>query len=818
MSKYIEKIDSVRAPVIPLRGMCVFPSLPLSFELEREISKKAALAAAESDMTVFLVMQRDASEEAPDMDGLYPVGCLARIRQLTESDGDLLRLNCEGLCRATISKLSTDGEYYSAELISKTVTMDEFSATLRSEALRDECVRAIEGIIRYVPGVSKDTLNTVRSVTNPGLLADYVAATIFVRQEDKQQILSVYEPLERLERTLFLLRSEEELLRTEMQIHRKVREQIDENQRDYYMREQLKVLQSELGMDGDEEIDEYSAKVRDAVLPDEVRERMEKEVSRLSKTAFGSPEAAVIRNYIDTVLEIPWGKKSEDRLDVAFARKILDEDHDGLEKVKERICEYLAVRQLSPGLGNQIICLAGPPGVGKTSLGASVARAMGREYVRVSLGGVRDEADIRGHRKTYIGSMPGRIITALTRAKTLNPVILLDEVDKMCSSVQGDPAAALLEVLDGEQNREFCDHFVELPVDLSDCMFICTANSLESVPRPLLDRMEIIELSTYTKSEKTMIARHHLIPKQLRRHGLNGRRLRITDEALSVIIDGYTRESGVRELERYIAGLCRKCAVQIVSGGAKSLTVSARNIEKLLGPRKFIDEDRERRDLVGVVNGLAYTSVGGEMLKIETSVMDGTGKLNLTGTLGDVMKESAGIALSYVRAHAAQLGADSGFYKNRDIHIHIPEGAVPKDGPSAGVTLLTSLVSALSGRAVKGDIAMTGEITLTGRVLAIGGLREKSSAAYAAGIRRVIIPAENERDLAELGEEVRGALTFIPVRSVDEVLALALCPREDTCAQGAGKEPGYASGEQEPKEIMVIPETPEPCAPGAYCR
>lgn len=812
MSRYIEKIDSVSAPVIPLRGMCVFPSLPMSFELERDISKKAALAASDGDMTVFLVMQRDASDEAPGIDALYPVGCLARIKQLTRTDEDFLRISCEGLCRATLSKLSTDGEYYRAELVSKTVTLDEFSASLRSEALRDECVRSIEGILRYIPGVSKDALNTVRSITNPGLLADYVAATIFVRPEDKQQVLSVYEPLERLERTLFLIRSEEELLRTEMQIHMKVREQIDENQRDYYMREQLKVLQNELGMDGDEEIDEYSAKVRDAVLPDEVRERMEKEVSRLAKTAFGSPEAAVIRNYIDTVLDIPWGKKSEDTLDVSRARRILDADHDGLDKVKERICEYLAVKQLNPELRNQIICLVGPPGVGKTSLGASVARAMGREYVRVSLGGVRDEADIRGHRKTYIGSMPGRIITALTQAHTLNPVILLDEVDKMCSSVQGDPEAALLEVLDAEQNKSFCDHFVELAVDLSDCMFICTANSLDPITRPLLDRMEVIELSTYTKSEKTMIARHHLIPKQLKRHGLNGRRLKITDEGLSVLIDGYTRESGVRSLERYIAELCRKCATVIISGEAKSLTVSERNIEKLLGPRKFIDDGYDRRDLVGVVNGLAYTSVGGDMLKIETSVMDGTGKLNLTGTLGDVMKESAGIAYSYVRAHAKQLGADGEFYKNKDIHIHIPEGAVPKDGPSAGVTLLTSLVSALSGRAVCGELAMTGEITLTGRVLAIGGLKEKSAAAYAAGIKRVIIPAENERDLCELGEEVRSAISFIPVRSVDEVLALALCPKEDAAAKGM-----ETTACVPPKEIRAIPEAPKPAAPGAYC-
>lgn len=811
MPNYIEKIDTVNAPVIPLRGMCAFPSLPVNFELERDISKNAAMCAAESDMIVFLVMQKDVQTELPTADDLYPVGCLARIKQLTKTDEDFLRITCEGLCRATLSRLAVTGDFYRADVITKTVTLDDHASGIRSEALRDECVRAIEGILRYIPSVSKDALNSLRSITNPGLMADFVAANIFVRPEDKQQVLSVFEPLDRLEQTLVLIHSEENLLRTEMTIHRKVREQIDENQRDYYMREQLKVLQNELGMDGDEEIDEYSAKVRDAILPDEVRERMEKEVSRLAKTAFGSPEAAVIRNYIDTVLDIPWGTKTEDTIDVAAARKILDDDHDGLKKVKERILEYLAVKQLNPELRNQIICLVGPPGVGKTSLGASIARAMGRKYVRISLGGVRDEADIRGHRKTYIGSMPGRIITALTQAKSMNPVILLDEVDKMCASVQGDPEAALLEVLDGEQNKAFNDHFIEMPVDLSDCMFICTANSLEPITRPLLDRMEVIELNTYTKSEKTAIARHHLIPKQLKRHGLNGRKLRITDGALSVLIDGYTKESGVRLLERYIAELCRKCAMVIISGEAKSLTVSERNIESLLGPRKFIDEEKNGEDLVGVVNGLAYTAVGGELLKIETSIMDGSGKLELTGTLGDVMKESAKIAVSYIRAHSTELGVAPDFYKTKDIHIHIPEGAVPKDGPSAGVTLLTSLVSALSGRKVRGNIAMTGEITLTGRVLAIGGLREKTAAAYAASISRVIIPKENRRDIAELGSEIRDAITFFPVTTVNEVLALALTP-----AQGIMTEAVQDSVAL--KNLVVIPDAPASKAPGAYCK
>ena len=594
-----------------------------------------------------------------------------------------------------------------------------------------------------------------------------------------------------------------------MAIHKKVREQIDNGQRDYYLREQLKVIQNELGMDGDEEVDEYYEKIEKAELSDEIREKLNKEVVRLSKTPYGSPEAAVIRNYIDICLEIPWSAKTEDRLDVKEAREILDRDHDGLDKIKERICEYLAVKQLNPELRNQIICLVGPPGVGKTSLGESIARAMNRKYVRVSLGGIRDESDIRGHRKTYIGSMPGRIITALTQAGVRNPVILLDEIDKMCSSVQGDPASALLEVLDSEQNKAFRDHFVELPVDLSDCLFIATANSLEPVARPLLDRMEVIELHTYTKNEKKAIAEHHLIPKQLKRHGLTSRMLRIREDALDLLIDGYTKEAGVRTLERKIASLCRKAASVIVSEKSKSVTVSVSSLEKYLGPRIFIDEVRESEDLVGVVSGLAYTEVGGDLLKIETTVMDGTGKLELTGTLGDVMKESAHIAISYVRAHAAELGIPSDFYKNKDIHIHVPEGAVPKDGPSAGVTMLTSLVSTLTGRAVKCDIAMTGELTLTGRVLPIGGLREKTAAAAAAGIKRVIIPKENARDLAEIDAAVRSALAFFPCSRAEEVLALALNPtqRRDT----------VCTKESDPA-ILHIPESAKYNPAGAYSK
>lgn len=811
MPKYIERIETANAPLIPLRGLTAFPSLPINFELEREMSVCAAEEAMASDMLVYLVMQKDASCEEPILADLHSVGCLARIKQAVKTEEGYLRVSCEGLCRATVSSAVHVDSVIRAQLITKTVKLENYSDDIRTEALRDECARALEGILKYIPTVSSDIMSTVRSIKNPGLLADFIAANILVRPEDRQAVLEIYEPLVRLEKVIVLIESEARLLKCEMTIHKKVRQQIDDGQRDYYLREQLKVIQSELGMDSDEEIDEYTAKVREANLPDEVREKLMKEVSRLAKTSFGSPEAAVIRNYIDTCLEIPWLEKSVDRIDVKHAKKILDDDHDGLQKVKERICEYLSVKQLNPELRNQIICLYGPPGVGKTSLGASIARAMDRKYVRVSLGGIRDESDIRGHRKTYIGSMPGRIITALTQAKTSNPVILLDEVDKMCQSAQGDPASALLEVLDAEQNKEFRDHFIEMPVDLSDCLFIATANSLDPIARPLLDRMEVIELHTYTKSEKISIARNHLIPKQIKRHGLNGRKLRITDDGLSVLIDGYTKESGVRTLERKIAALCRKCASVIVSGEAKSLTVSAASIEKYLGPRRFIDEASEKCDLVGVVSGLAYTEVGGDLLKIESSVMDGTGKLELTGTLGDVMKESAHIAVSYIRAHADELGIKSDFYKTKDIHIHVPEGAVPKDGPSAGVTMLTSLVSTLTGRAVHCDLAMTGELTLTGRVLAIGGLREKTAAAYAAGIKRVIIPKENERDIAELDPEVRAGLSFIPCSRAEEVLALAICPEEIVPSPVKARE----NAEQ---PLCVIPEGTTSHVPGAYCK
>ena len=773
MSRYIEKAERLTLPVIPLRGIVAFPSIPINFELEREISKNACRAASSHDMLVFLMTQRDVNVDDPGESDLYPVGCVARIKQtVRKSGGGNIRVVAEGYCRGTLIELRREGECLYADLMSKTVTADFSMKDIRTEAIITEMMNNIDEMLRYLPSFSDDYLITAGSITNPGLLADFIASSLLVRFQDKAAVLEMYDPMRRAEKVIVLMQSEMKLLQAELEIQRKVKKAMDDNQRDYYLREQLKAIESELGID--EETAELRKKLDKATLPAEVREKLDRELLRFDRTPQGSPEAAVIRGYIETCLDIPWETRTKDRLDVDAARKVLDADHDGLKKVKERILEYLAVKQLNPDLKNQILCLVGPPGVGKTSLGASIARAMKRKYVRVSLGGIRDESDIRGHRKTYIGSMPGRIIAALTQCGSINPVMLLDEVDKMCSDAHGDPASALLEVLDGEQNKAFRDHFIELPVDLSECLFIATANTLDTIPRPLLDRMEVIELNTYTPSEKLSIAKNHLIPKQLKRHGLNKRTLKITDDAVGEIIAGFTRESGVRNLEREIASLCRKAAREIIETGQKSVTVSKDNIEKYLGPRKVIDDTLSETDLVGVTNGLAYTEVGGDVLRVEVLPVDGTGKIELTGTLGDVMKESAHIAVTYTRAHADEYGINPDFYKTKDIHIHVPEGATPKDGPSAGVTMTTSLVSALSGLPVRRDIAMTGEITLTGRVIAIGGLREKSTAAYALGIRTILIPRDNMRDIPELDPDVIRDVTFIPCDRLSDVLSNAL--------------------------------------------
>ena len=624
----------------------------------------------------------------------------------------------------------------------------------------------------FLPASSKEVISTIKTIKNPGALADFIASNILVRHTDKQEILSCFEPLNRLEKLILIIEEETTLLECESAIHKEVRARLNRNQKEYYLREQLRVIKEELGDIG--EVDEYFDRIAELRFPEEIETKLLKDAERMARLPFGSAELSVMRTYFETILDIPWNNSTKDRADISAASKILERDHDGLEDVKKRILEFLAVKELNPDLKNQIICLVGPPGVGKTSIATSIASAMKRQYVRVSLGGVRDEADIRGHRKTYVGAMPGRVINALIQAKVNNPLILLDEIDKLTRDAHGDPTSALLEVLDSEQNKAFRDHFVELPFDLSNCFFIATANTLETIPRPLIDRMEIIEIKIYTKREKMSIAKNHLIGKQLKRHGLNRRMLKITDSALEEIIDFYTREAGVRNLERTIASLCRKAAHEIVSKKVKSVTINAENISKYLGERKYISEKIEEYNEIGTVNGLAYTELGGDMLKIEVSALEGTGKVELTGSLGDVMKESAQIAISYVRSIAKDYDIPVDFYKTKDIHIHAPEGAVPKDGPSAGVTMVTALVSELCGIPVRRDVAMTGEITLRGKVLAIGGLKEKTMAAYNAGVKTVLIPYDNLKDLNDIDPIARENLQFVPCKTLDDVLKNAL--------------------------------------------
>ncbi|MCI8387218.1 MAG: endopeptidase La [Clostridiales bacterium] len=773
MPNYIEKIDRTTLPVVPLRGIVAFPQNSISMELSGDTAI-AALEAAKKDGMAFFVLQKNYENENPEVEDLNEMGTIAKIKQTIKMSDKSKRVIVEGVNRAVISSADKQGSLITADLLIKW-TQAEDNGGLRGEAYMREAAAAFEQIVKYLPKLSSEVSIAVKSIKQVGLLADFLACHVLARPDDKQTVLEAADPMKRIKTVITLMYEETTLLETELDIHKRVQEHINANQRDYYLREQMKIIKSELGDDTMSEVDEYYDRIDAAHLPKEVAARLEKEVARMSKNPYGSAESTVSRNWLDTCLEFPWTKLSRDRADIVRAKKILDTDHDGLEKVKERILEFLAVRTLTPNLKTQMICLVGPPGVGKTSIGASIARSLGRKYVRVSLGGVRDEADIRGHRKTYIGAMPGRITNALIQAGTRNPVILLDEIDKLSNSHNGDPSAALLEVLDGEQNKAFRDHYMEMPIDLSECMFIATANTLETVPRPLIDRMELIEMKTYTRHEKLSIAKNHMITKQTKNCGLTKRQLKITDDAIFELIDYYTREAGVRNLERNIAALCRKAARKFVEAPeTKSITIAASDIKSYLGSRKLRPDRIFDEDQVGVVNGLAYTEVGGDMLRIEVATFEGSGKLELTGSLGDVMKESAHIALSFVRSRANELGIDPEFYKKKDIHIHVPEGAVPKDGPSAGVTLVTAIASALSGMPVRRDIAMTGEVTLRGRVLAIGGLREKTLAAYSAGVSTVLIPEENLPDLEEIDPIVRESLEFIPVKAADEVLNIAL--------------------------------------------
>ena len=762
-------------PVLALRGLTIFPNMLLHFDVGRGASIKALDEAMTEGLPIFLVAQRDLTVEEPGEKDLFTVGTVSSVKQILRLPGDNVRVMVEGSARGRLVSLSKTSPFLQGEV--EVLPVPEHTRnTPKTEALIRSTYELFERYAELSPRMTGDVLISVLSSEDPGYIADYIAQNIAMRASDKQAILEELQPVRRLTKLAHALSREVSILELEQEVQSKVREQLSDNQRDYVLREQLKVLRQELGEseDGDSEQDEYRARIEKAHLPEEAAQKAEKELSRLAKQPFGSAEATVIRNYLDVLLDLPWNKRTKERTDVAAARKVLDADHYGLQKVKERILEFLAVRQLAPELKGQVLCLVGPPGVGKTSIAMSVARATGRKLTRISLGGVHDEAEIRGHRKTYVGAMPGRIIDGIRRAGSCNPLLLLDEIDKLASDIHGDPASALLEVLDGEQNSTFRDNFLEVPFDLSQVFFITTANTTDTIPRPLLDRMEVIELSSYTDEEKLQIAKEHLLPKERKRHGLKKAQLKLTDDAIRALITGYTRESGVRVLERRIAALCRKTAMKIVSDGVKQISLTASDLEGFLGPKPYHPDHRETESLVGVVNGLAWTQVGGEMLQVEVNVVPGTGKVELTGNLGDVMKESAKAALSYIRSRAQRLGIDEDFYKTKDLHVHFPEGAVPKDGPSAGITITTAMVSALTNTPVRQDVAMTGEVTLRGRVLPIGGLREKTMAALRNGMKTVLLPADNMGDLEEIDQTVRAALKFIPVEQVDQVLSVVL--------------------------------------------
>jgi len=768
-----EKMYAGTMPVLALRGLAVFPDQTIHFEVGRKKSVLALEDAMKQDQTLLLIPQKDIAVDDPGEKDLYTIGTIARIKQILKGQSDTIRVLVTGVCRARIQELKQNEPFLLGYVVP--VPETEVTESLRVRALRREANTLYGSYLDLWEHPAQAVQLRMISTSNTGFLADSIAQNSGIDYPDKVSLLGQLNPVRRLEMAIRFLRQEMEMLQLESEIQEKTKSNIDQNQRDYYLREQMKVIRDELGEDDDSEFAVLERKLLEMKLDENSEKKVLKDLERLKKQPFGSSEGAVLRNYLDTVLELPWNTATKERVDVEAARKVLDKDHYGLQKVKERILQTIAVRQMAPQMPPQILCLVGPPGVGKTSVAYSIAKSLNRKMARISLGGVHDEADIRGHRKTYVGSMPGRIMTAITQAGSSNALLLLDEIDKMGSDYRGDPSAALLEVLDSEQNKTYRDHYLEIPFDLSKIMFIMTANTLDTVPRPLLDRMEIIELGSYTDEEKLMIAKNHLIPKQLAKHGLKKSQLRITDDAIREIITCYTRESGVRSFERCFAEICRKADMELLTGeGVKSIRITGSNIEQYLGTRKYLPDRLPAADQVGLVTGLAWTSVGGETLEVEVNVMEGTGKLELTGNLGDVMKESAHAALSYIRANAKTLGVAEDFYKTKDIHVHFPEGAVPKDGPSAGVTVCTAIVSALTGTTVRRDVAMTGEISIRGRVLPIGGLKEKTMAALRHGISTVIIPKDNERDLKDIDPTVRRSLNFITAQEISTVLDAAL--------------------------------------------
>jgi len=747
----------------------------LHFDVGRDKSISALDEAMVKDQLIFLVSQKDAATDDPSTDDFYQVGTVSKIKQLLKLPGDTIRVLVEGMHRGRIINHIKDDPFFEVE-IEEFVDQEDVQKDIETEALMRAIFDSFEEYIKLTNRTAVDTLITISGVEEPARFADIVASNLSLRISQKQHILEAFDPLERLKRLHAILVKELDILRVERKINLRVKRQIDKMQREYYLKEQLKAIQKELGEDDGlmAEVEDYRKRVREAGLPEETEEKVLKEVDRLMKMSPGSAETGVIRGYLDWILELPWNVETEDNLDLKYARKVLDEDHYGLEKVKERILEYLAIRQLADGMKGPILCLVGPPGVGKTSIGRSIARALNRKFVRMSLGGVRDEAEIRGHRRTYVGAIPGRIIYSMRQAGSKNPVFLLDEVDKMSHDFRGDPASAMLEVLDAEQNNAFRDHYLEVPFDLSKVVFVTTANTTDTIPRPLLDRMEVIYISSYTEEEKLNIALKYLLPKQLKEHGLKKENLLISENTVRDIINYYTREAGVRNLERRIADVCRKAAKQLVEEKRKRVRVTGANLSKYLGIPAYRYEKVKEGTEVGIATGLAWTPVGGETLSIEVTTMKGSGKLVLTGQLGDVMKESARAGISYIRSRTEELGIDPNFYQDLDIHIHIPEGAIPKDGPSAGITIATAVISALANVPVRKDTAMTGEITLRGRVLPVGGIKEKSLAANRAGISKVLIPAENEKDLEEVPANVKRKLEFVTVDHMDSVLDHAL--------------------------------------------
>lgn len=788
------KTQPVTLPMLPLRGLMVFPYMVLHFDVGRKKSVAALEQAMLGDQRIFLVAQRDMDVDNPDVNDIYHVGTIATIKQVLKLPGDNIRLLVEGRSRAILRAITQEEPYFEAAL--DEVIPSGTPVSIETDALLRTAHTYFEDYCKMSGRIAPETIQSVMEIEDPGQLSDVIAANVLQKIEDRQQVLEELDEVARLESVCAILVRETELAGVEKKVQARVRKQIEQNQKDYYLREQIKAIQTELGDKDATDVEDLRDRLEKTPMNEEAKDKTVRELERLSRMAPGSPEIGVSRTYVEWMLDLPWGKITPDNLDLKRARRVLAEDHYGLDEVKERVIEYLAVCRIKNNMKGPVLCFVGPPGVGKTSIAKSIARALGRRFVQMSLGGVRDEAEIRGHRRTYIGAIPGRIISSIKQAGTMNPVFLFDEIDKMASDARGDPASAMLEVLDSAQNNAFRDHYLECPFDLSGVMFITTANSIDTIPRPLLDRMEVIEVSGYTEEEKLNIARRHLLPKQIEEHGLAARSVRMSDKILRSLIQGYTREAGVRRLQRTIGKVVRKSAVCMLDEGLETVTISQEKLEAFLGAPRYRYEKAGKKPEVGVVNGLAYTVVGGDTLQIETTTMPGTGQLELTGSLGDVMKESARAAKSYVRAHAHEFGIEPDFYKNLDIHIHVPEGAVPKDGPSAGVTMTTALVSALTGIAVRQNVAMTGEITLRGRVLPIGGLKEKLLAAHRAGIDTVLIPKENLKDLEEVPENVRNAIRIIPAEDVHTVLETALC--EKPAPTGKGQLPVIPAVQGEP--------------------